>query len=33
MYFGSPRAEMIPVLEANKPKMMLTTGAITKKLY
>jgi hypothetical protein len=33
--FGSPRVqlEMIPVLEANKPKMMLTTGAITKSNY
>jgi hypothetical protein len=33
MYFGSPRVQlMIPVLEA-KPKMMLTTGAITKSNY
>lgn len=33
--FGSPKVqmEMIPVLEGNKPKMMLTTGAITKKNY
>lgn len=29
--FGSPKVqlEMIPVLEGNKPKMMLTTGAVT----
>ena len=25
--------EMIPVLEGNKPKMVLTTGAATKKNY
>jgi hypothetical protein len=33
--FGSPKVqlEMIPVLEGCKPKMMLTTGAITKKNY
>ena len=33
--FGSPKVqlEMIPVLEGNKPKMMLTTGAITEKNY
>lgn len=33
--FGSPKVqmEMIPVLEGNKPKMMLTTGAITLKNY
>jgi hypothetical protein len=33
--FGSPKVqlEMIPVLEGNKPKMMLTTGSITKKNY
>lgn len=33
--FGSPKIqmEMIPVLEGNKPKMMLTTGAVTKKNY
>lgn len=33
--FGSPRVhlEMIPVLEGNKPKMMLTTGAVTVKNY
>lgn len=33
--FGSPKVqmEMIPVLEGNKPKMMLTTGAVTKKNY
>jgi hypothetical protein len=33
--FGSPRVhlEMIPVLEGNKPKMMLTTGALTVKNY
>lgn len=33
--FGSPKVqmEMIPVLDNNKPKMMLTTGAITKKNY
>lgn len=33
--FGSPKVqlEMIPVLEGNKPKKMLTTGAITKKNY
>lgn len=33
--FGSPKVqmEMIPVLDGNKPKMMLTTGAITKKNY
>lgn len=32
---GSPRVqmEMIPVLEGNKPKMMLTTGAVTVKNY
>lgn len=33
--FGSPKVqmEMIPVLDGNKPKMMLTSGAITKKNY
>lgn len=33
--FGAPRIqmEMIPVLHGNKPKMMLTTGSITKKNY
>jgi hypothetical protein len=33
--FGGPKVqmEMIPVLEGNKPKMMLTTGAVTKKNY
>ncbi len=33
--FGSPKVqlEMIPVLENNKPKMMLTTGACTVKNY
>lgn len=33
--FGSPKVqmEMIPVLEGNKPKMMLTTGSITMKNY
>lgn len=33
--FGSPKVqlEMIPVLEGCKPKMMLTTGSITKKNY
>jgi hypothetical protein len=33
--FGSPRVqlEMIPVLENSKPKMMLTTGAVTLKNY
>ena len=33
--FGSPKVqmEMIPVLEGNKPKIMLTTGSITKKNY
>lgn len=33
--FGSPKLqmEMIPVLEGNKPKMMLTTGSVTKKNY
>lgn len=33
--FGSPKVqmEMIPVLEGNKPKMMLTTGAVTMKNY
>jgi len=33
--FGSPKLqmEMIPVLESNKPKMMLTTGACTVKNY
>jgi hypothetical protein len=33
--FGSPRLqmEMIPVLEGNIPKMMLTTGAVTLKNY
>lgn len=33
--FGSPKVqmEMIPVLEGNKPKMMLTTGAVTLKNY
>lgn len=33
--FGSPKVqmEMIPVLEGNKPKMVLTTGAVSKKNY
>lgn len=33
--FGSPKVqlEMIPVLDGNKPKMMLTTGACTLKNY
>jgi hypothetical protein len=33
--FGSPKVqlEMIPVLEGNKPKIMLTTGAVTLKNY
>ena len=33
--FGSPKVqlEMIPVLEGNKPKIMLTTGAVTVKNY
>ena len=33
--FGSPKVqmEMIPVLEGNKPKMMVTTGAITQINY
>lgn len=33
--FGAPKVqmEMIPVLEGNKPKMMLTTGSVTKKNY
>lgn len=33
--FGSPKVqlEMIPVLEGNKPKMMVTTGAITVPHY
>jgi len=33
--FGSPKLqlEMIPVLEGNKPKMMMTTGACTKANY
>lgn len=33
--FGSPKVqmEMIPVLEGCAPKMMLTTGAVTKKNY
>ena len=33
--FGSPKVqmEMIPVLEGNKPKMMLTTGAVTVMNY
>jgi hypothetical protein len=33
--FGSPKVqmEMIPVLEGNKPKMMITTGAITQINY
>ncbi len=33
--FGAPKVqmEMIPVLESSKPKMMVTTGAITKKNY
>lgn len=33
--FGSPKVqkEMIPVLEGNKPKMMLTTGSVTKMNY
>jgi hypothetical protein len=33
--FGSPKVqlEMIPVLEGNRPKMMLTTGSVTLKNY
>lgn len=33
--FGSPKVQMstIPVLEGQKPKMMMTTGSITKKNY
>jgi len=33
--FGHPRVqlEVVPVLEGQKPKMMLTTGSITKKNY
>lgn len=33
--FGSPKVqmEMIPVLEGNKPKMMITTGAVTQINY
>lgn len=33
--FGSPKVqmEMIPVLEGNRPKMMLTTGSVTKMNY
>lgn len=33
--FGSPKVQMtmIPVIHGQKPKMMLTTGAITKKNY
>lgn len=33
--FGAPKVqlEMIPVLEGNKPKMMLTTGSVTKINY
>lgn len=33
--FGAPKVqlEMIPVLEGNKPKMMLTTGSVTKMNY
>ena len=33
--FGSPKVhlEVIPVLEGSKPKIMMTTGAITKKNY
>ena len=33
--FGSPKVqmEMIPVLEGNKPKIMLSTGSVTKKNY
>lgn len=33
--FGSPKVqmEMIPVLEGNKPKMMLTTGSVTQINY
>lgn len=33
--FGSPKVqmEMIPVLEGSKPKMMLTTGAVTLRNY
>lgn len=33
--FGSPRVQMdmIPVLEGNRPKMMVTTGAVTNKNY
>jgi len=33
--FGSPKVqlEMIPVLEGNKPKMMLTTGSVTAMNY
>lgn len=33
--FGSPKVqmEMIPVLEGNRPKMMLTTGSVTRMNY
>lgn len=33
--FGSPKVQLetIPVLEGNRPKMMVTTGAVTKKNY
>jgi hypothetical protein len=33
--FGAPKVqmEMIPVLQGNKPKMMVTTGAVTKMNY
>lgn len=33
--FGSPKVqmEMIPVLKGNKPKMMITTGSVTKMNY
>lgn len=33
--FGAPKVqmEMIPVLQGNKPKMMVTTGSVTKKNY
>lgn len=33
--FGAPKVqmEMIPVLDGNRPKMMLTTGSVTKKNY
>jgi hypothetical protein len=34
-FSGAPKVqmEMIPVLDGQKPKIMLTTGAITKKNY